>query len=621
MEVFFMRLEGFSPSGIDVEEIVNAQIKIEKQQLIKIEQDKQLLEWKVESYRSVVADLNSFRTDFFDILKKDNYLLSENSFNIFNAVSSNETYVTATASTGAIAGKHEVSIKQLATSGRVVSGDTITKEVAGTIGILDDSGFVSAQGKSFVLSLNGSSRTITLDETVTNLTSFQALIDDAVGEQKVSVTKDGSGIMKFNAVNGSGINHIRLIEGGALSHLGFNEDSNYSNRLNRFETLETLDSKTSTSIFGGAETLEFTINGEAFSFAKDTTLTSLISTVNASDAKVTMRYNELTDDFEVISDEQGAGNTVKFTQQSGSFLESMKLVDGNGDLLFTEGDDAQAIIDGVEVTSASNTFTAQGVTFTFNKVHQDPNTESESISLTRNSESLFDKVENFVNRYNSLIETLNGKLSERYDNDFRPLTEEQKEAMSEEEIKLWEGKAKTGLLGGDGLLSSMVTSMRSVLYQSITGVTGGLHSIGIKTGSYEKRGQLEIDPIKLREAIDKNPDLVKNIFTAGTEDSATGQKGIARRVKSIIDSYVRTTRDSSGRKGLLLERAGMEGDSSVSNNQLYTQLMAFDRRITVFNETIERKENAYYVRYSRFESMMYQMMEQGNSLLSQLGLG
>jgi flagellar hook-associated protein 2 len=611
-----MRVSGFSVSGVDTEKVVTDLMKLERMPLNKIEQEKQMVEWKVEAYRDVMAQVLSFRSDFFDVLNTSNYLLSESAFQNFSASSSDSSYVTATASATAIQKNNTVSVEQLATSGKSSSAQKVSKEVSGT-SVAD---FTQAIGKSFVMQLDGSSKTITIDESIKNVEDLNALMANQVGENKVLATEE-NGILQFTAVAESGVHRITLFNAtnGALQSLGFDEASIYSNRLSTSDTLESLSSKMSQDIFNGDEMLSFSINGVEFSFSKEEKLSSVITNINASSANVILSYNALTDRFDMRSKITGAGQTIEISQSAGDFFGGIHFLNEAQELVFEEGKDAIAYINDVKVLSASNQFNDSGVTYTFKKAHENANVDHETVNVTMDTDGVFRKISHFVTRYNELIENIHQKLMEKPNRNFRPLSEAQKESLSEKEIEKWEARAKEGLLYRDPILSSMLTDMRSSLFGNITGVSGALYSIGIKTGSYEQRGKLVIEEENLKTALSNNMENVKNIFIAGTSDSPNGDRGIARRMERIISDNIRTTRDNNGRKGLLLERAGLLGDSSATNNVLYRRLTNFNNRILSMSERLDKKEEDYYKRFSRFESTMFKMMEQSNSLMSQLG--
>ena len=55
-----------------------------------------------------------------------------------------------------------------------------------------------------------------------------------------------------------------------------------------------------------------------------------------------------------------------------------------------------------------------------------------------------DLMKQFVEDFNEIMDDLNTKTRERKNSKYSPLTEAQKEAMTEKEIELWEKKAKAG---------------------------------------------------------------------------------------------------------------------------------------------------------------------------------
>ncbi len=59
------------------------------------------------------------------------------------------------------------------------------------------------------------------------------------------------------------------------------------------------------------------------------------------------------------------------------------------------------------------------------------------------------------------MDELQNKLSEKRYRKFEPLTEEQKKDMKENDIKLWEEKAQSGILRNDSDIQNMLYSLRS----------------------------------------------------------------------------------------------------------------------------------------------------------------
>ena len=87
---------------------------------------------------------------------------------------------------------------------------------------------------------------------------------------------------------------------------------------------------------------------------------------------------------------------------------------------------------------------------------------------------------------------------------FLPLTDEQREKMSDKEIEKWEEKAQIGLLRNDRTLNSILSSMRGAMSAG-TDEGDYLFQIGITTGEWKQGGKLVIDEEKLRKAVSEDP--------------------------------------------------------------------------------------------------------------------
>lgn len=290
---------------------------------------------------------------------------------------------------------------------------------------------------------------------------------------------------------------------------------------------------------------------------------------------------------------------------------------------YTSGSDASVLLDGQTLTRSSNNFTVNGVTYNLLK----KNTTPVTVSLTQDVDTVYNNIKSFVDKYNGIIDYINGKLEEHYDRDYQPLTSDQRSQMSDTSISNWEKKAKTGLLENDSILKNIVYSMRRALSDSVSGISSSLSSIGITTGSWMDEGKLQIDETKLRNAIQTNPDAVMNLFskqssiTSNYNLSSTqrtqryNEEGLMYRISDILDDNIGTF----GTKGALLQKAGIVGDSSQYSNSLYKQLSEYNTEMIDMNEQLMQKQNNYYRMYSNLETVLDQMNQQKSWLSSQLG--
>jgi flagellar capping protein FliD len=343
---------------------------------------------------------------------------------------------------------------------------------------------------------------------------------------------------------------------------------------------------------------------------EDETLDSLISKMNAQTG-VTMFYDSHMNKMSVTAKNTGSGNSASNAEiilDGGLFSEHLNL-DANNSIAKTkgrgsEGLNAKVTYNGLETERASNTFTINGFEVTL----KNASSEDVTFSSAPDTEKILGKIVEFVDEYNKMIEKINGELNEKKYRDFKPLTAEQKKAMEEKEIELWEEKSRSGTLRNDSVLASGLNKMRTDLYTSVSGgssETNQLAQIGISTTSnYLDRGKLTINEDKLKEAISKDPNAIYELFTK--KGDTTGEKGIARRMRETLDSAI----DSIEKKA---------GKASSTNNTftLGRNLDDVDSQIKRFEDRLVQIEDRYWRQFSAMEKAIQQANQQSAYLMQQ----
>lgn len=621
------RISGLA-SGLDTEQMVRDLMRVERIPLTRLEQQKQLAQWRQEAYREFINTLRTFREKFFDIAKRSTYLLSDNTFKVFKAASTGEDYVTASGTSTAEAGSHTVKVLQLATADKAVSSAPVSKPITGDVADFN------LAGKSILVSLDGVMKEIELadyddleDLIEDPVNGLQKLIDDAFGNGKIIVS-ESSGKLQLSTVGGA--SRLQLSYGTkgtkGLESLGISNGA--TNRISINSTLIALKDQLSEAlIFDEDGNVSFKINNASFTFSENDTLSNVMAAINNSaEANATFKYDEVTDTFTITAKQTGAGDNIRISETSGSFLSAIGITG-----VTSEGVDAIAEIDGEIVTRSSNTFTVNDIEYTLRKAH-DADSDGETITLEQNVDAVIDTIKTFVEEYNKLVDLFSSKLSEEYDREYLPLTDEQKEAMTEDEIKRWEAKAKTGLLRNDPILGKIQSDMRMALIEAVEGVGINLSSIGITSKSYHDKGKLYIDEDKLRQAIINKPDEVINLFkkqsetvphytrtlTAEERSIRYKEQGLFYRLSDIIEDNISTLRNNSGKKGTLLEKAGIQGDITEFNNSLAMDIREYNERINELQRKLLVKEANYYKQFAELEKYMNRMNAQMDWLFSQL---
>lgn len=616
-----LRITGLS-SGLDIDDMVSKIIKSEKMRIDPVKQQKQLIEWQKEAYRNISAELLSLKSSFFDVLSPTSDLRSSATLSAFKAsvtvAGLASSIVTATATSGASPSSVSISeITSLATKEVWKSTAVVSDGLKATVNIGNVNTAVTAGSNTLTIALDGTSKTITLAGGYGTLGDLVADLDaklgTAFGASGVHAVDNG-GQLEIT-VAGSG--HVLSATSGfsdLMTGLGLvNGDSN------RLTVSKTLGEQ-----FGIVADQTVTINGQNFTFSASTTISSMMTQINSSTANVRISYDELSDGFQMQSLKEGAINKVQLTDTSGFFAGSLKLTTAD----VGTGTDASFVMNGVATNRSSNTFMLNGVEFTLSGTHAAASGPI-TVNVTTSPEKVVATVKAFVEKYNALIDKINTLVKEEKFLDFKPLTDEQKKEMTETQITDWNSKAKSGVLKSDTLLRGIQSALRNSFAEMVDGVGMTLNDLGISgSTNYKSGGQIVLDETKLKTALNERPSEVTALFTqqssvaytdTANRQTRTSENGIAYRIFDILEDAIRTTRDSDGRKGTLLEKAGISKDASNELNELSRKILTYDTRIVDMITALNKKESFYYGMFGRMEAAIQRMNSQSAYLNSQFG--
>lgn len=342
--------------------------------------------------------------------------------------------------------------------------------------------------------------------------------------------------------------------------------------------------------FDAKGNISFKINGKKFEFSGDTTLQNMISTINAdADANVTMKYSRLTDSFTVTSDNGGKDGKVTIENISGNaFGEGGAF--GIGEGVFTEGaQNAIAYINGVRVEREENEFTIDDVSYKLNATTE----EEMQFSVTRDFSSTVDAVKTFVNAVNDLLSSVKLYTDAKDETrTYKPLTDAEKDEMTEDEIEKWEARAKGGILSGNQDLENLLSSIKDAFFSNAGGTGKNLTSIGISTGGYfdTDAGLLKLDEDALKAALEKDSDAVVNMFTGGNSSVSKEKQGAVYQLRNSLNAYLSTSNNLV--EGLDKEVTGIEDEIDTMEDKLaklaekyYNKFAAMETALAKLNST------------------------------------
>jgi flagellar hook-associated protein 2 len=452
-------------SGMDIDSIVEQMTSGRRDKITKQQQSLTKLEWKQTAYRSVTAKLKEFQSKYLDVLSSTN-LRSTSAFNTVKASSSSDA-VSVAATGSSMAGTITVnSITQLATYETVKSTAAASAALTGTKTVTD---FISGltAGESISINLDGRVKTITFDSAFVSAvtadpTTFesrlQTLVDSAFGatgaaDRVITVDAAGAtneGVLTFSASGSKIILNSVGDASSTLTNMGFTNGQ--SSKINTYAEIGDL---TLATPLADQSSYLFKINGVSFTVNSTDSLDSVMEKINSSSAGVTISYSSVTDKFSMTADNGGSGDNIVISETSGNFMTALGLTSAAG-AVDTKGVNAILSVNGQSITRSSNTFTVDGANITL----KNTTASAVTLTMTEDATSLTDTIKKFVDDYNSMIDYINGLIKEETDSDYPPLTDTQKEDMSETEITSWEKKAKSGILRGDNILRNISSKLR-----------------------------------------------------------------------------------------------------------------------------------------------------------------
>lgn len=496
--------------------------------------------------------------------------------------------------------------------------------------------------KKLTFSYNGTKGEIKLDKYDASTTlekvkeDLQTKLNEAFGKGRISVTTDGNSLaFKTTTPGGAEDNSstLSILSGAGLVGEGgvFGIAAGASNRINLSASVDKAGFKTAdfSDSLKDDGSYYLSINGvEIEGITKDSTVKEIVEKINNSKAGVKVSYQSISDQFVLTSTENGAAGEIKFDTNAGGKQNLAELMFGTPKegTNYTKGQDAILSVSypgsnqKIEITRSSNSFDLDGInvtlkgTFGYDKNGAEiSDTEAVTFTGSVDSENTTKTVKEMIEAFNDILKLVNTEVSTKPNRKYAPLTDEQKEELSDKTIEKWEEKAKTGLLFADNDLRMMANSMRTVINAADR---SKLSEMGITVSdSYSDNGKLVFDEAKFKAALEKDPEAVREVLNRPATDSGdTSQAGLLTRISSIMDRYGKTT---GATKGVLVERAGsVHAPTSILKNSLQKQLDSIDTYIDKLNDKLKTEQDRYISQFTSLETLINQMNSQSSYLSS-----
>lgn len=342
---------------------------------------------------------------------------------------------------------------------------------------------------------------------------------------------------------------------------------------------------------------------------------SLAAYVNAENAKIDEQNAELKDNLtDYYTNLQATAQEVLNTYATDTTAQSaVRIV----------GQDAEIELNGATFTNNTNSFEINGLTIQVTATTRKEDApegsmdsdDFESVTITTDTDidGIYNMIKDFFKSYNELIKGMDSAYNAASSSGYEPLTDEEKEAMTDDQIEKWEKKIKDSLLRKDNTLGTLSSEIKNIFSRSYTidGEKLSLASFGIKTAGYfaadaDERGVYHIagDPDdttvsdssdKLRAAIATDPDKVVEFFS-----------------KLSTEVYTKLTNKMSS--------TSLSSAYTVYNDkQMKTQYNNYKEDIAEWEEKIEAYEERYHKQFAAMEKALASLNSQTSQLQGLLG--
>lgn len=292
---------------------------------------------------------------------------------------------------------------------------------------------------------------------------------------------------------------------------------------------------------------------------------------------------------------------VAYSVQMKAAYDSMQDSEG---AVRIKGDDAVIELNGATFTSNTNNFAVNGLTI---QVTEKTDT-AVTITTEADIDAVYNNIKEFFKEYNTLIMAMDTAYNADSSKGYEPLTSEEKEAMTDDDIEKWEKKIKDALLRKDSTLGGAASAMKTLMNSAIeiNGKKYSLASFGIKTQGYFDSGKNE----KGVYHIDGDPD---DTVSAGNDDKLKAM--LASDPDVVIEFFTQLSTkvyDDLGKKMSSTKLSSMY--TLYNDKQMATEYSSYNTKIKDKEDYITRMEDYYYKKFTAMETALAKLNQTQTSL-------
>ena len=276
------------------------------------------------------------------------------------------------------------------------------------------------------------------------------------------------------------------------------------------------------------------------------------------------------------------------------------------------GQDAVIVLNDAEFTNNTNVFEVNGLTFT--ALSETAANETVTVTTQNDTDGIYDMIKNFLKEYNTIINEMDKLYNADSAKGFEPLTNDEKEAMSESEVEEYEKKIKDSLLRRDENLSSVSSALKTAMAGSVTinGKKMYLSDFGINTLSYfsapdNQKNAYHIDGDADDADTSENADVLKGMIASDPDTVITFFSQLSQQL------YTEMSNQSKSVDGY------RSFGSFYDDKKMKTDYTDYNSKIADLEEKLNDYEDKWYKKFAAMETAMAKLQSSTSAITGLLG--
>jgi len=272
--------------------------------------------------------------------------------------------------------------------------------------------------------------------------------------------------------------------------------------------------------------------------------------------------------------------------------------------------DAIIELNEAEYTSSSSNFSINGLNI---NALAETGDQAITINTTQDNQGIYDKVKDFLSTYNEIINEMQSLYNADSAKGYNPLTDDQKEEMSDKEIEKWEDKIKSAILRRDSSLGTLITKMTQAMSNPIQ-INGkgyslsdfGIQTLGILNSPKNEQYAYHINGDEDDSATSSKEDKLMSMINSDPDTVIEYMQSLASNLYNAVGNEMKSSN--------LRTAYTVYNDKEMANDQ-----KSYEKLIKQWETKIADMEDRYYKKFSKMEATLAKLQSSTSALSGLMG--